>query len=90
MDVKKAVSISQRVMRALRKSPKSRSKDNVLLANIWYNELKEMGLLDDSLRFLEALKRGALTNPDRIKEVKESIQEDYPELRGHILKSQEV
>jgi len=62
-----------------------KDNDNVLLANIWFDELKRHGKNPQEMnayKFLAYLAKGQLSNPVSIVRCRAKLQEEQEELRG--------
>jgi hypothetical protein len=71
--------IKSRVEGFLRKDPRTRDSDNLLIARIWYEEVSEELTLTE---FLKSFSIGKYTSPESVRRVRQKIQELNPELRG--------
>jgi hypothetical protein len=78
--------IKDRVKALLEKYPHLRDNDNKLIATIWKQDLKNMGINLDiaTYNFLQLYALGELTNAETIRRVRQKIQEENPELRGTV------
>jgi hypothetical protein len=79
--------VKDRVKALLSDYPHLRDSDNKLIANIWAQDLKKMGLGSVDTRafyFLSLYADGLLTNAETIRRVRQKIQEENPELRGTV------
>ena len=71
------------IIQLLKKYPHLRDSDQKLQANIWYNELKDLGVSPAAaLEVLEHFAENHLTNPESIRRSRQKAQEENPELRG--------
>jgi len=75
-------SVKETVRDLLITFPKCRDDDSILLANIWYEEAKELKL-ERTHQFLEALINKKLSNPETIRRCRQKIQEEIPSTRGN-------
>lgn len=60
--------------------PSTREKKTRVIGNIWYKELKEMGI-EPHLPTLRAISEGKVSNPESIRRNICKIWEDHPELK---------
>ena len=72
--------IKERVKEWLALYPKLRDNDNKLIANIWYNQMKNKKATAADL--LQALSDGKLIKPESIRRCRQKVQEQNPHLRG--------
>jgi hypothetical protein len=67
------------------KNDEIKNNDNVLIANIWFDELKRHGINPkemNAFEFLAYYAKGQLQNPRSIIRCRAKLQEEQPELRG--------
>jgi hypothetical protein len=79
--------VKDRVKALLVKHPHLRDSDNKLIANIWSQDLRKMGLISvdiTAFNFLYRYSEGNLTNAETIRRVRQKIQEENPDLRGTV------
>ena len=60
--------------------PSTREKKTRVIGNIWYKELKEMGI-DPHIETLRAISEGKVSNPESIRRNICKIWEEEPELK---------
>ena len=60
--------------------PSTREKKTRVIGNIWYKELKEMGI-EPHLPTLRAISEGKVSNPESIRRNICKIWENHPELK---------
>lgn len=74
----------ERVKNLLIKYPVLRDNDNRLIANIWAEDFKAMGITGNRVEdFLSIVAQGLLTNTESIRRCRAKIQEEYRELSGN-------
>jgi hypothetical protein len=79
--------IKSRVEDFLRKDPRTRDSDNLLIARIWYEEVSETLPI---VEFLKKFSTGSYTSPESIRRVRQKTQELNPELRGKSYKERKT
>lgn len=79
------LNVKYRIKRLLEIKPELRDSDERLLANIWYEDIKEI-YGEESQRacvaFLSILADGKLSSPESCRRSRQKWQEEHPELRG--------
>ena len=78
--------VKDRVKALLVSYPHLRDNDNKLIATIWKQDLRNMGINLDiaTYNFLQLYALGELSNSETIRRVRQKIQEENPELRGTV------
>ena len=74
-----------KVIKWIVKYPTLRDDDNRLCANIWAEEMSDLGLGDINvpvIEFLRLYSEGKLTSAPSIKRARAKLQEEEPEYRG--------
>ena len=77
----------------LKSKPHLRNDDNMLLVNVWANELQERGVLPKSIKdynFLALYGLGELSNAESIRRCRQKLQQENPELRGGNYKGRQM
>jgi|TARA_R100001530_G_scaffold135220_2_gene111904 hypothetical protein len=79
------------VTKMLTEHPELRDNDNKLLANIYWQRVADLLMYEVSeeemsgiKKFLGYLSKGSLPNFESIRRCRQKIQEEEPELRGHL------
>lgn len=75
--------IIKEVKKRLENSTKMRDDDALLMADIWRDELSQLGaktLYD----VLNAIAGRMVTSPESIRRSRQKVQQDYPNLRGTV------
>jgi len=72
--------VKDTVEKFLRKFPILRDDDNRLIANVWHQQLKKMGLTEADC--LNAVAKGLLVTPESIVRSRRKLQESNPKYRG--------
>lgn len=70
-----------KVINLLTKYPSLRDSDERLIANIWFNHIKEIEEID-AVALLTKFSKGKLPSYESISRCRRKIQEEKPELRG--------
>ena len=79
--------VKDRVKALLIKHPGLRDSDNMLIAIIWQQDLRNKNLPSISTTayvFLNLYSKGELTNAETIRRVRQKLQEENPDLRGTV------
>lgn len=85
---KEITSCKERVTYLLTKYAHMRDDDNKLIATFWYNEKgQEVVSNMTAMDLLHAFASGQMTNPESIRRMRQKLQEEQPELRGHAYKN---
>lgn len=85
---KEITSCKERVKYLLTKYAHLRDDDNKLIATFWYNEIGQQVVANmNAMTFFEAFAGGNVTNPESIRRMRQKLQEEQPELRGHAYKN---
>ena len=74
-----------KVKALLNMSIEARDNDGYLVTNMWYKEMKEMGIdayKIDATDFFKLYCQGKVTSADVITRARRKVQEECPELRG--------
>ena len=75
----------------LQSKPHLKDNDNLLLANIWESELKEMDIDPAKVSvFLALYGLGHLSNAESIRRCRQKLQQENPELRGNNYKGRQI
>jgi hypothetical protein len=83
--IEKIKQIQSSVGSLLHNYPQFRDDDKLLVSNIWYGQLLDLGYSPDKIsakQFLQLYSDDKLTNSDIITRARRKVQEEYPELRG--------
>ncbi|MCA9750198.1 MAG: hypothetical protein KC414_13905 [Romboutsia sp.] len=83
--MKQLKSVKDRTKYMLTNYPKLRNSDSKLVANFWYNQLKEQGInLTDisSTELLQMFSSNKLSSYESISRCRRKLQENFTELRG--------
>ena len=79
------IKMKDRVIKLLRENPHTRSNDEALTSNIWYQDLLKIGVTAENVSAYDLLKhlsQKKLTNAESIRRSRQKIQQENPELRG--------
>ena len=78
--------VKDRVKALLVSYPHLRDNDNKLIATIWKQDLRNMGINLDiaTYNFLQLYALCELSNAETIRRVRQKIQEENPDLRGTV------
>ena len=74
-----------RIIKLLTDKPHLREDDQPLIANIWWTDIKNLGLDPNNItgtKVLELFSQDKLSHPESIMRARRKIQEEMPELRG--------
>lgn len=72
--------IKQRAKVIMEMKPSTREKKTRVIANMWYDELNQLGIAPDMV-VLEAMAEGKLSSPETIRRTICKIWEENPHLR---------
>ena len=75
-----------RVKHLLKNYPHLRDNDNKLMANIWAEDMRGLGLdpkFSPAMSLLGLYASGDLTNSESIRRTRQKLQEEFPLLRGN-------
>ena len=75
--------IIKEVKQRLENSTKMRDDDALLMADIWRQELAELGA-KSVFDVLNAIAGRMVTSPESIRRSRQKVQQDYPNLRGTV------
>jgi hypothetical protein len=75
--------IIKEVKQRLENSTKMRDDDALLMADIWRQELAELGA-KSVYDVLNAIAGRMVTSPESIRRSRQKVQQDYPNLRGTV------
>ena len=75
--------IIKEVKKRLENSTKMRDDDALLMADIWRQELAELGA-KSVFDVLNAIAGRMVTSPESIRRSRQKVQQDYPNLRGTV------
>ena len=75
-----------RVKYLLQREPETRDNDNILIAQMWYQDLTEQNFAVVNVTafgMLDLLSKGKLTNTESIRRCRQMLQKEFKELRGN-------
>ena len=75
------------VKKLLAESPRYRDNDKLLIARIWWEEMKSKGIDPEKAtarQLMDLMVDDRVTQPDTIKRARRKVQEHFPNLRGII------
>jgi hypothetical protein len=75
--------IIKEVKKRLENSTKMRDDDALLIADVWRQQLAELGA-KSVYDVLNAIAGRMLTSPESIRRSRQKVQQDYPNLRGTV------
>jgi hypothetical protein len=79
----KSFLIVNQVKKRLESSTKMRDDDSLLIADIWREELAELGA-KSVYDVLNAIAGRMVTSPESIRRSRQKLQRDFPNLRGKV------
>jgi hypothetical protein len=75
--------VIKEIKQRLENSTKMRDDDALLMADIWRQELAELGA-KSVFDVLNAIAGRMVTSPESIRRSRQKVQQDYPNLRGTV------
>lgn len=83
------VGLKNKVEKLLRNVEHLRDSDSKLISTIWYNESQHSLNEITAYQFLQNYCAGFYTSPESIRRIRQKLQEDFFELRGHSYKARQ-